>query len=132
MTAYIAISYEGRQRLSAELETISAALKDCGIDPFVFVDHYIFHAADEKAMMTQAMKEIDRCDLLLAAASEKAIGIGIEAGYAKGKGKTVIYVRNEAAPHSTTLSGLSDHQVIYTDLTDLSKRIRLIITGLTR
>jgi nucleoside 2-deoxyribosyltransferase len=127
MTAYIAISYEGRQRLSAELKTICAVLKNGGIDPFVFVDHYTFHATDEKAMMAQAMKEIDRCDLLLAAASEKAIGIGIEAGYAKGKGKTVIYIRHAAAPHSTTLSGLSDHQVIFLNLPDLSNKLTGIL-----
>lgn len=127
MTAYIAISYEGRQRLSAELKTICATLKDCGIDPFVFVDHYTFHAADEKAMMAQAMNEIDRCDLLLAAASEKAIGIGIEAGYAKGKGKTVIYIRNASAPHSTTLSGLSDHPIIFSDYTDLSLKLKQVL-----
>lgn len=124
MTAYIAISYEGRQRLSDELETICAALKESGIDPFVFVDHYTFHAAEEKAMMAQAMNEIDRCEILLAVASEKAIGIGIEAGYAKGTGKTVIYIRNAAAPHSTTLSGLSDQQIIFSDYQDLKIKLK--------
>lgn len=127
MTAYIAISYEGRQRLSAELETICAALKDVGIDPFVFVDHYTFHATEEKAMMAQAMNEIDRCEILLAVASEKAIGIGIEAGYAKGKGKPVIYIRDTAAPHSTTLSGLSDHQIIFSDYPDLSLKLKQVL-----
>lgn len=127
MTAYIAISYEGRQRLSAELETICTALKECNIDPFVFVDHYTFRPEEETAMMKQAMIEIDRCDILLAAASEKAIGIGIEAGFAKGKGKTVIYIRNAAAAHSTTLSGLSDHQIIFMNLTDLSNKLTGIL-----
>jgi len=126
MKAYIAISYAGRYQLKDELDTICHALKDEGIESFVFVNQYQFRPEEEKLMMQQAMKEIDHCDLLIAAASEKAIGIGIEAGYAKGKGKTVIYIRHEAAPHSTTLSGISDHQIIYEDLPELSTRLERI------
>lgn len=126
MKAYIAISYAGRNQLQDELDTICHALKDEGIEPFVFVNKYQFRPEQETIMMQQAMKEIDRCDLLIAASSEKAIGIGIEAGYAKGKGKTVIYIRNESAPHSTTLSGISDHQIIYKDLHELTTRLARI------
>lgn len=63
-----------------------------GINPFVFMDQYTFKAGEEALMMQQAMEEIDQSDLLIAAASEKAIGFG--AGYAKGKGKPVIYIRH--------------------------------------
>lgn len=125
MRAYIAISYVGRTRLQDELETICATLRKGGFDPFVFVDHYTFNAEDEKAMMQKAMEEIDQSDLLIAAASEKAIGIGIEAGYAKGKGKPVIYIRHINAEHSTTLSGISDHQICYVDLQDLAKNCKV-------
>lgn len=127
MKAYIAISYAGRFQLKDELETICHALKDEGIESFVFVNQYQFRPEEEKLMMQQAMKEIDHCDILIAAASEKAIGIGIEAGYAKGKGKTVIYIRQEAAPHSTTLSGISDHQIIYSDLHHLSDQLSICL-----
>jgi nucleoside 2-deoxyribosyltransferase len=127
MKAYIAISYAGRYQLKDELETICHALKDEGIESFVFVNQYQFRPEEEKLMMQQAMKEIDHCDILIAAASEKAIGIGIEAGYAKGKGKTVIYIRQEAAPHSTTLSGISDHQIIYSDLHHLSDQLSICL-----
>lgn len=127
MKAYIAISYAGRYQLKDELDTICHALKDEGIESFVFVNQYQFRPEEEKLMMQQAMKEIDHCDLLIAAASEKAIGIGIEAGYAKGKGKTVIYIRQEAAPHSTTLSGISDHQIIYSDLHHLSDQLSICL-----
>ncbi len=127
MKAYIAISYAGRYQLKDELDTICHALKDEGIESFVFVNQYQFRPEEKKLMMQQAMKEIDHCDLLIAAASEKAIGIGIEAGYAKGKGKTVIYIRQEAAPHSTTLSGISDHQIIYSDLHHLSDQLSICL-----
>lgn len=127
MRAYIAISYAGRKRLQEELEVICNTLVQSGITPFVFVDEYHFSPEAEKGMMQKAMEEIDRSELLIAAASEKAIGIGIEAGYAKGKGKPVIYIRHMEAEHSTTLSGISDHQIIYVDLQDLAQKLQSIV-----
>jgi len=127
MRAYIAISYAGRKRLQEELEAIQSSLVQSDIIPFVFVDQYTFKPEVESAMMQKAMEEIDRSDLLIAAASEKAIGIGIEAGYAKGKGKPVIYIRHHKAEHSTTLSGISDYQIIYVDLHDLAQKLQSIV-----
>ncbi len=123
MKAYIAVSFVARNQFKDELDIVCQTLKHGNIEPFVFVHHYHFRPEEETAMMQHAMMEIDRCDILIAAASEKAIGIGIEAGYAKGKGKTVIYIRQKAAPHSTTLSGISDHQILYKDLPELTTRL---------
>lgn len=74
-------------------------------------------------MMQQAMDDIDKCSMLIAETSDKAIGIGIEAGYAKAKGKPVIYLRHKDAEHSTTLSGISDIQIIYSDTDDLATKL---------
>ena len=74
-------------------------------------------------MMQQAMADIDKCDLFVAEVSDKAIGIGVEAGYAKAKGKPVIYIRGKQAEHSTTVAGISDFQIIYGDLADLQKQL---------
>lgn len=71
-------------------------------------------------MMQQAMKDIDSCDLLIAETSDKVIVIGIEVGYARAKGKPVIYVRHHNAEHSTTISGISDFQIIYINPKDLN------------
>lgn len=127
MRAYIAISNAGRTRLKDELKAIQSALVLCGVDPFVFVDQYTFNPEEETAMMQKAMEEIDQSDLLIAAASEKAIGIGIEAGYARAKGKPVIYIRHNNAEHSTTLSGISDYSIIYPDLNFLSENLARIL-----
>mgnify|MGYP003594520251 CR=1 FL=1 len=130
MKAYIAISYQGRQQFREELDTIISILNQCDIRGLVFADHYSFSAAQEKEMMQLAMDEINKSDWLIAFASEKAIGIGIEAGYAKGKGKPVIYIRHMDAEHSTTLSGISDFQIIYTDLQDLMQKLKRIVEQL--
>jgi 2'-deoxynucleoside 5'-phosphate N-hydrolase len=127
MKAYISISYSKRSLLDKELNAIKTALTKKDIDPFVFVDHYRFDLTQERLMMKRAMEDIDACDLLIAETSDKGIGIGIEVGYAKAKGKPVIYVRNQSADHSTTVSGISDYQILYADAADLQRQLTEVI-----
>ena len=93
------------------------------INPFVFVDRYVFSASQERQMMGQAFADIDKSDLLIAEVSEKGIGIGVEVGYAIAKRKPVIYLRRATAEHSTTVSGASDFQIIYEDADDLNSQL---------
>ena len=125
--AYIAISYSKRNELAEELTAIKEALLSSGIKPFVFAEQFQFNPAQEKEMMQEAMRQINIADLLIAETSDKAIGIGIEAGYAKAKGKPVVYLRNKKADHSTTLSGISDYTVIYSSPEDLKKQLTELI-----
>lgn len=128
MKAYISVSLSKRKFLEAEIAAIKDKLKTFGITSFLFVDQYKFSSAEEKQMMEQAMTDIDCCDMLIAETSDKGIGIGIEAGYAKAKGKTVIYLRQADAEHSTTLSGISDFRVIYFDKHDLGKQLSEVLS----
>lgn len=130
MRAYISVSFNKRKLLDKELTAIITTLKEFGIAAFVFVDHYKFELSEERQMMEQAMKDIDNCDLLIAETSDKGIGIGVEAGYAKAKNKPVIYLRQTDAAHSTTVSGISDSQIIYSDSGDLAKQLALILDNL--
>ena len=126
MKAYIAVSYSKRKLVDKEIALIIETLNTFDISPFVFVDNYKFDILQEKQMMSQAMKDIENCDILIAETSEKGIGIGIEVGYAKAKGKIVIYLRQKNAEHSTTVSGISDFQIVYSNSEDL--KIKLIDT----
>ena len=132
MKAYVAVSYNKRQSLSNVLNCITTTLKQYRIEPLVFVDQYQFTITEEKQMMQQAMAAIDDCDILIAETSDKAIGIGIEVGYAKAKGKPVIYVRHADAAHSTTVSGISNFQIIYTNNADLAEALKNIIIQLLK
>jgi 2'-deoxynucleoside 5'-phosphate N-hydrolase len=127
MTAYISISYSKRKLMDEELNAIVDTLKSFSIVPFVFVDQYQFNRSEEQQMMQQAMTDIDRCDILIAETSDKGIGIGIEVGYAKALNKPVIYIRRKEAEHSTTVSGISDFQIIYADTSDLQVKLETVI-----
>jgi 2'-deoxynucleoside 5'-phosphate N-hydrolase len=127
MRAYISISIANRRQLNNEIDSIVAALTSFKITPLIFVDRYSFAVEDEKQMMQQAADDIDASDLLIAETSYKGIGIGIEVGYAKARNKPIIYLRNVQAEHSTTVSGISDFHVIYSDVNNLKKQLNAIL-----
>jgi nucleoside 2-deoxyribosyltransferase len=130
MKAYISISFAKRYSLAEEVNSIIETLKKLNIEPFIFVDSYKFRPSQEKEMMQQAMLSIDSCDLLIAETTDKGIGIGVEVGYAKAKGKRVIYIRNKNGEHSTTASGISDFQIIYDDLFDLKRQLTVALSAI--
>jgi nucleoside 2-deoxyribosyltransferase len=123
MKAYISASFSKRSVLENEIAVIKKTLIENGISPFVFVDEYLFETSQEQEMMQLALKEIDDCDLFIAETSIKGIGIGVEAGYAKAKNKTIFYLRNSASSHSTTISGISDFRIIYQNAQDLYQHL---------
>jgi 2'-deoxynucleoside 5'-phosphate N-hydrolase len=123
MKAYISVSFSKRKSVDKEIKVIIDTLNEFKISSFVFVDNYKFDLTQERQIMEQAMADIDNCDILLAETSDKGIGIGIEVGYAKAKGKTVIYLHQKDTEHSTTVSGISDFQIAYIDTTDLKKQL---------
>jgi nucleoside 2-deoxyribosyltransferase len=126
MRAYISVSFSKRRLVDKELTAIVETLNELGIATFIFVDNYQFDISQERQMMEQSLAGIDACDILVAETSDKAIGIGVETGYAKAKGKTIIYVRHKHTEHSTTVSGISDFQIAYEDTSDLKKQLAAI------
>ena len=129
--AYLAISYQNRKSLSAEISSIKNVLSHFQISLFVFVDHYHFTIEEEKPMMKHAFTEISSSDLLIAEVSDKAIGVGIEIGYAAAQNKTILYLRNTITEHSTTASGTAGYSIIYQNPEDLSKQLGIILEQLS-
>lgn len=127
MRAYISVSYSKRKIVENEISAITAVLNSYRIEAVVFVDKYNFQATQEKAMMHQAVLDIDDCDIFIAEVSDKAIGIGVEVGYAKAKNKPIVYVRRIDAEHSTTVSGVSDYNIIYKNVNGLKKSLSEIL-----
>ena len=118
--AYLSIGCQSKERLTPEINTIREVLATQNIILFIFIDNYHFANKEEKQMMQMAFNEIKQSDLLIAEVSEKAIGVGIEIGYAVALTIPVIYLRNLLAEHSTTASGSANHTIIYENTADLS------------
>ncbi len=78
---------------------------------------------DNASLMKSALKKIDESDLLIVELSNKVIGIGLEVGYAKAKGKKIIYFHKIGSEVSTTVDGISDIRIEYKNISDLFNQL---------
>ncbi len=129
-TAFISMTFSQKDQITGVITRLKTVLATYGIRSMIFVDEYHFDEQEEDTMMTVARQEISKCDFLIAELSHKAVGVGVEVGYAVGLGKPVIYMRDHIAEHSTTVAGISSYKIIYTSLDDMERQLRLIIAEL--
>ena len=127
-TAYLAISLSNRPRFDAEVKAIRQCFQTFDWELLVFVDTYNFSPEEEKTMMQTAFSDLDQCDLLIAEVSKKAIGVGVEVGYAVGKGKPIIYLKRKQASYSTTVGGSADHFIEYENSVELALKLKETLT----
>lgn len=112
------------------LQQIVEILTENGITGHVFVDEYVFQPGHEADMMQRACEMISQSDFVIAEVTHKAIGIGVEVGYAIGVGKPVIYIRHVDAEHSTTVAGISTRQLVYAAPQELAQSLPPVIEDL--
>ena len=128
--AFISISFKKKNELEGEITAITEVLKKHDMNPFVFVNTYKFSSDKEREMMDKATKAIASSDLLLAEVTDKAIGVGIEIGYAYALGKKIIYLRKKQSEYSTTVGGIADEQIIYNNNDDLKTKLEKALSKL--
>lgn len=79
---------------------------------------------DSAELMRRTFAEIESSDIVVVELSEKGVGVGIEAGYARAKGKPIITVARRGSDVSETLKGISRDVFIYQDTSELEKLLR--------
>ena len=126
-TAYFGISKSNRVHFDKEINQLKKCLIKHSIELLVFVDKYNFKLGQEKEMMSIAFEEIDNSNFLIVELTKKAIGVGVEVGYAFAKQKPIIYIKRKDANHSTTVEGCSDYSIEYENEFHLSEEIEKII-----
>lgn len=130
-TAFVSVSFAYRHALSDALAAISEACVASGLRAHIFVNAYSFAPEQTRAMMDQTATDIRAAQVLIAEVTYKAIGVGIEVGYAAALGIPVIYVRHTAAEPSTTVGGIADHTVIYGSAESLRRRLSILLRNNT-
>jgi 2'-deoxynucleoside 5'-phosphate N-hydrolase len=123
MKVFIAVSYEGKERLSKEIDTLEEACRQAGFEFITYVRKQIT-AQDEKKLMDTTFSEITTSDIIIAEVSEKVIGVGIEIGYAKALNKKIIYIHSADSERSTTVGGTANIEITYSDYKDLFGKIK--------
>ena len=96
------------------------------IDTFFFVFDFQ-EVVDNKILMAKALQIIEESDYLIAELSYKSIGVGLEAGYAKARGKKLIYIHKKGSELSMTVDGISDWRIEYDNIDNLLQQIKQIL-----
>lgn len=101
---YFATSYSKR----SEFRDIYDLLTSAGYIVMAPIYDYVGKTDDFQALMQHSFDLIDKCDLVVADITYKEIGVGIEIGYARAKGKMTVYLRKEGSEVSTTSQGTAN------------------------
>jgi nucleoside 2-deoxyribosyltransferase len=125
------MSYSHRHDLASEIQAVVEGLSEYQIAPTVFVNEFTFDETQSREMMQTALRLMHDCDLLIAEVSYKAIGVGVEIGYAVAHHKPVIYLRKSSVEYSTTVGGVADIEIAYTSPDDLRRQLIDVLAQLT-
>lgn len=131
MKAFLSISYHEKDKLQKEIAVVETELKSHLFETLVFVKKYQFANNQTKEMMQLAFQELQTCDVFLAEISDKAMGVGIEAGLAYALNIPVIYFRKKHKPDSTTMNGIAMYEFEYESIEDLKIGIKTALTKIS-
>lgn len=121
--AFISYSFLKREDIRELHEQLKKTLeKKFKFEVYAFVFDYT-KKVDDKKLMDEALKKVDEADLVLVELSNKSVGVGIEAGYAKAKGIPIIYLHKKGTKLKQAMNGISDAVITYVTTGDLIERI---------
>lgn len=121
---FVSYSFENRKEFVAFNETLKKFLIKNGFDVYSFVFDFNGEIKNNKDLMDRALKEIDESDIVVAELSYKRVGIGLEVGYAKAKGKKIIYIHRNGSDISTTVDGIANIRLEYKNVDDLLIKLK--------
>ena len=114
--AYFGIKYYEDNRNRDEIDSITAALQDDGIETVCVardVEKWGDVTLPSQELMCITFEKIDKSDFVVLEMSEKGVGLGIEAGYAIAKGKPLIVLTKKKQELSNTMQGVANVVIQY-------------------
>ena len=114
--AYFGIKYHEDNRNRGEIDSLSSALRNAGIETICIVrdvEKWGDVQLSSQELMKITFDEIDKSDFVILEMTEKGVGLGIEAGYAIAKGKPVIVLTKEVQKLSNTMQGIANVVIQY-------------------
>lgn len=115
---FICYSYGNREKYRSFHQEIKDWLKLKKVEVYAFVFDYT-QKSDPKTMMELVKNEIDSSDLLLGELSDESVGVGLEIGYAHGKGIKTGYLYNPETFCDPAISGIVDYFIEYRNADDV-------------
>jgi len=121
-SVYFGIKYHPDNRNKSVIEAFERCFSKHGFKSYCVVrDLELWGKASfsAKEIMQETFVKIDSSDLVVIDVSEKGVGLGIEAGYAKAKGKELIVTVRKGTKVSTTISGIADRVIDYESISGI-------------
>ena len=120
---FVSYSYSKREDVRVLHEKIKRLMEDkFGLEVYAFVFDYN-DTADDNKLMNDALSKVNESDMLIVELSNKSVGVGIEAGYAKAKGKPIIYLHKQETELKQTMNGIADEVVTYENTENLLEQL---------
>lgn len=122
MRIYLAIKFHSDNRNRPLIEALVSRLVEqghsvvCAVRDFENWGEMTF---DPRELLMKSFAAIESCDLVLIEATEKGMGIGIEAGFAFARQKPVITIAPPDVDLSINLRSLSSNVVWYKDVSEV-------------
>jgi nucleoside 2-deoxyribosyltransferase len=127
---FLSIKYHADHCNRARIEAIAAALEVHGFETTCIardVEWWGQLKFDARELMTRTFTAIDACDLVVVDLTEKGVGVGIEAGYARAKNIPVATIAQTGADISETLRGISRAVFLYDGIDNLTRVVEELI-----
>jgi 2'-deoxynucleoside 5'-phosphate N-hydrolase len=116
---FFSYSFSRRQNHLSDYREVKSLLESQGHTCYCFVYDFDKKASPQE-LMDHALYQIDQSDVLVADPVYSSFGIGIEAGYAKARGKEIIYLHKVGTEQEETLSGISDNIIDYSSYSEVT------------
>lgn len=133
MKAFLSIKFWGDDRNREDAERICRVLERLGLTVYCFrrdAEQWgeLRYAPSE--MMERTFAEIDSADIVIADVADWPIGVGVEAGYAHGKGIPVVCIAPSSSRIAGTVAGISVGVIQYEGYDDLETRMSVLLSAL--
>jgi len=115
---FVSYSFANRNTYKDFNTVLKKYFQSKNIEMYAFVFDYK-NIVDDRTLMKAALKEIDSSDLILVELSKKSVGVGVEAGYAKAKGKKIGYLYKKGSDLQQTINGIADYIIPYDSIEDV-------------
>jgi nucleoside 2-deoxyribosyltransferase len=131
MRIFLSIKFPGDDRNRQEVEGVIEAIEQTGAEVFCFrrdAEEWGKNEFTPSEMMKSTLDEIDQVDFLIAEIGDWPIGVGVEVGYARGRGIPVICICREDQKIPSTVSGLAEKTIRYRDTEDLGNQLGILLS----
>lgn len=126
MKIYLAIKFHADLSNKQFIEELCDVLHKAGHTTVVAVRDFEQWGAlkfSNSQIMKQDFEAIDGVDMLLIEFSEKGVGLGVAAGYAKARNKPIVVIAKTGSDISDTIDGTADKIVFYDSVSEIADRL---------